>query len=69
MRAADRRVTLGPYRVRPDRDLLRHALKLGVTAIDTAYNYDHFTSHRTLRQFARQPPGPVRDINQGRVLS
>jgi aryl-alcohol dehydrogenase-like predicted oxidoreductase len=52
VRAADRRVTLGLYRAGPDRDLLARALDLGVTALDTAYNYGHFTSHRLLGEVA-----------------
>jgi aryl-alcohol dehydrogenase-like predicted oxidoreductase len=52
VRAADRRIALGLYRARPDRQLLADALDLGVTAIDTAYNYSGFGSHRLLRHVA-----------------
>lgn len=50
MRAADRRIVLGLYRSRPTRELLEAALSVGVTALDTAYNYAHFGSHRILRE-------------------
>ncbi|MFD7639790.1 aldo/keto reductase [Kitasatospora sp. NPDC059795] len=48
MRAADRRVVLGLHRSRHERRVLTAALNLGVTAIDTAFNYRGFTSHATL---------------------
>ncbi|HTJ72664.1 MAG TPA: aldo/keto reductase [Actinospica sp.] len=48
MRAAQRRVILGLYRARPTRQLLQAALDLGLTALDTAYNYQHFDGHRAL---------------------
>lgn len=48
MRSADRRVVLGLYRARPTRRLLEAALDLGLTALDTAYNYQHFSGHRVL---------------------
>ena len=48
MRSADRRIVLGLYRTRPNRELLEAALDLGVTALDTAYNYQRFGGHRAL---------------------
>ncbi len=48
MRGGDRRVALGLYRSDPQRRLLETALTLGVTDLDTAYNYRGFTSHRRL---------------------
>ena len=48
MRSTERRVVLGLYRARPTRQLLETALDLGLTALDTAYNYQHFDSHRAL---------------------
>ncbi|MGH3623650.1 MAG: aldo/keto reductase, partial [Sciscionella sp.] len=52
MRGADRGVVLGLHRSGPDRDLLEHALSLGVRGLDTAYNYRGFTSHRALGRVA-----------------
>jgi pyridoxine 4-dehydrogenase len=48
MRGADRRIVLGLHRSHHDRGLLASALELGITALDTSYNYLGFTSHRTL---------------------
>jgi pyridoxine 4-dehydrogenase len=48
----DRRVALGLYRTGLSRELLESALDVGVTAIDTAYSYDQFTSHRALSAIA-----------------
>ncbi|MFB7473728.1 aldo/keto reductase [Kitasatospora sp. NPDC056184] len=52
MRTADRRVVLGLHRSRHRRDILTEALGLGVTTIDTASNYLHHRSHRTLSEVA-----------------
>ncbi|ACU77777.1 hypothetical protein Caci_8964 [Catenulispora acidiphila DSM 44928] len=52
MRYDDRRVALGLYRTGLSRELLESALEIGVTAIDTAYSYDQFTSHRALNAIA-----------------
>jgi pyridoxine 4-dehydrogenase len=52
MRGTDSRITLGLYRSRHERGLLEGALKLGVRALDTGYNYLGFTSHRTLARTA-----------------
>jgi pyridoxine 4-dehydrogenase len=52
VRAVERRVVLGLYRSGPTRGLLEGALDLGVTVLDTAYNYRHFTSHRALARIA-----------------
>jgi hypothetical protein len=52
MRVTDSRITLGLYRSRHERGLLEGALKLGVRALDTGYNYLGFTSHRTLARTA-----------------
>ena len=52
MRAAHRRVVLGLHRSRHERHLLTSALDLGITAIDTSFNYRGFTSHRTLADIA-----------------
>lgn len=40
------------YRSHPDRDLLEHALSVGVRALDTAFNYRSFTAHVTLARDA-----------------
>ncbi|MGH3886005.1 MAG: JmjC domain-containing protein, partial [Pseudonocardiaceae bacterium] len=40
------------YRSDPDRDLLEHALSLGVRGLDTAFNYRDFTSHTQLARAA-----------------
>ncbi|MGF0173213.1 aldo/keto reductase [Streptomyces sp. Marseille-Q5077] len=52
MRTADRRIALGLYRSGHTRDLLEKALEHGVTDLDTAFNYHHFSSHRTLVSIA-----------------
>ncbi|NJQ03418.1 aldo/keto reductase [Streptomyces zingiberis] len=52
MRTADRRIALGLYRTGHTRHLLEGALELGVTDLDTAFNYHHFASHRTLAAIA-----------------
>ncbi|MDO0936596.1 aldo/keto reductase [Streptomyces sp. DG2A-72] len=52
MRTADRRIALGLYRTGHTRHLLEGALERGVTDLDTAFNYHHFTSHRTLAAIA-----------------
>ncbi|MFC9581593.1 aldo/keto reductase [Streptomyces yangpuensis] len=38
----------------PTRALLEHALTAGVTALDTAFNYDCYASHRVLARTARE---------------
>ena len=48
MHDTERRVVLGLYRTSLTRDLVESALDIGVTALDTAYNYAHFASHSTL---------------------
>jgi pyridoxine 4-dehydrogenase len=48
VRTSDRRVVLGLYRSGHDRDLLEAAAELGITGLDTAFNYRGFDSHRTL---------------------
>jgi pyridoxine 4-dehydrogenase len=48
VRSTGRRVVLGLYRARPARQVLEAALDLGLTALDTAYSYQHFDSHRAL---------------------
>jgi aryl-alcohol dehydrogenase-like predicted oxidoreductase len=53
VRTADRRLILGLYRTGPDRDVLTAALDQGVTALDTAVNYQHFTAHPRLVDAAR----------------
>ncbi|WP_090007322.1 aldo/keto reductase [Lentzea albidocapillata] len=52
MRRADRRIALGFHRTRPSRELLERALTLGVTDVDTAFNYQAFDGHRALAQAA-----------------
>ncbi|MEV0281748.1 aldo/keto reductase [Streptomyces sp. NPDC050610] len=52
MRTADPRIVLGLHRTRPTRALLTAALNLGVTALDTAFNYGSFASHTTLAQYS-----------------
>lgn len=52
VRHDDRRVVLGLYRTGLSRQLLESAFDIGVTAIDTAYSYDQFTSHRALSAIA-----------------
>ncbi|MFE7269418.1 aldo/keto reductase [Streptomyces sp. NPDC057623] len=52
MRTADRRIALGLYRTGHTRHLLEGALELGVTDLDTAFNYHQFASHRTLAAIA-----------------
>ncbi|WP_409473415.1 aldo/keto reductase [Streptomyces sp. HC307] len=53
MRAPDRRIVLGLHRSRHQRHQLTNALDLGITAIDTAFNYRGFTSHTTLADVGR----------------
>ncbi|MFD5484040.1 aldo/keto reductase [Streptomyces virginiae] len=48
MRGADRRIALGLYRAGPTRPVLERALEVGVTAVDTAYNYGRYQGHRAL---------------------
>ncbi|MFD5395842.1 aldo/keto reductase [Streptomyces sp. NPDC127097] len=48
MRAPDHRVVLGLHRSRHECGLLTAALDLGITRIDTSFNYRDFTSHSTL---------------------
>ncbi|GLZ28092.1 hypothetical protein Lesp02_02820 [Lentzea sp. NBRC 105346] len=52
MRRADRRIALGFHRTRPSRQLLEHALTLGITDVDTAFNYQAFEGHRALAKAA-----------------
>jgi pyridoxine 4-dehydrogenase len=52
VRTADRRLALGLYRTGHTRRLLEGALELGVTDLDTAFNYHQFASHRTLAAIA-----------------
>ncbi|MFC9328615.1 aldo/keto reductase [Kitasatospora sp. NPDC057015] len=48
MRPADRRIVLGLHRSRHQRRTLTSALDLGITSLDTSFNYRGFTSHTTL---------------------
>ncbi|MEU4200837.1 aldo/keto reductase [Streptomyces sp. NPDC026294] len=48
MRDADPRVVLGLHRARHERRLLTGALDLGITALDTSFNYLGFRSHEVL---------------------
>ncbi|MGK4579640.1 aldo/keto reductase [Kitasatospora sp. HPMI-4] len=48
MRAVHPRVVLGLHRSRYERHLLTSALDLGISAIDTSFNYRGFTAHSTL---------------------
>lgn len=48
MRRTDRRLALGFHRARPRHALLEHALSLGITDLDTAFNYQAFDGHREL---------------------
>ncbi|MER6011547.1 aldo/keto reductase [Streptomyces bluensis] len=52
MRTANHRIALGLYRTGHTRSLLAGALDLGVTDLDTAFNYHQFASHRTLAAIA-----------------
>jgi pyridoxine 4-dehydrogenase len=52
VRGSDQRVALGLYRFDPQRQLLETALNLGMSDLDTAYNYRGFTSHRRLASTA-----------------
>ncbi|WP_031009469.1 aldo/keto reductase [Streptomyces sp. NRRL F-5727] len=52
MRGADRRIALGLYRAGPTRPVLERALEVGVTAVDTAYNYGRYQGHRALVEAA-----------------
>ncbi|MFD9107042.1 aldo/keto reductase [Streptomyces bottropensis] len=53
MRTPDRRVVLGLHRSRHERRQLISALDLGITTIDTAFNYLGFASHTTLADVGR----------------
>ncbi|MGH3831562.1 MAG: aldo/keto reductase [Pseudonocardiaceae bacterium] len=53
MRGSDSRVVLGLHRSAHRKDVLAHALSIGVDRLDTAYNYLRFASHRTLAATAR----------------
>ncbi|MFJ9416694.1 aldo/keto reductase [Streptomyces sp. NPDC101227] len=48
MRGDDRRIVLGLYRSGPSRAVLERALEVGITAVDTAYNYGRYEGHRAL---------------------
>ncbi|WP_328381827.1 aldo/keto reductase [Streptomyces sp. NBC_00400] len=48
MRAPDHRIVLGLHRSRHECGLLAAALDLGITRIDTSFNYRDFTSHAAL---------------------
>ncbi|WP_103502287.1 MULTISPECIES: aldo/keto reductase [unclassified Streptomyces] len=52
MRAADPGIVLGLHRSRHDRGPLKAALDLGISRLDTAFNYLGFTSHTTLAEQA-----------------
>lgn len=52
MRRPHPRVVLGLHRSRHERSPLTAALDLGITAIDTSFNYRGFASHETLRRVA-----------------
>ncbi|MGH3565277.1 MAG: aldo/keto reductase [Pseudonocardia sp.] len=52
MRGAGSGLVLGLHRSGHDRLILEHALTTGIRALDTAYNYRRFTSHRTLASTA-----------------
>ncbi|MGY5136221.1 aldo/keto reductase [Streptomyces nigrescens] len=51
MRAPDHRIVLGLHRSRHECGLLTAALDLGITRIDTSFNYRDFTSHSALSRF------------------
>ncbi|MDN0193885.1 aldo/keto reductase [Streptomyces sp. S.PNR 29] len=53
MRTPDRRIVLGLHRSRHERRQLIAALDLGITGIDTAFNYHRFTSHTSLANVGR----------------
>jgi aryl-alcohol dehydrogenase-like predicted oxidoreductase len=48
VRAPDHRIVLGLHRSRHECGLLTAALDLGITRIDTSFNYRDFTSHAAL---------------------
>ncbi|MGW7457788.1 aldo/keto reductase [Streptomyces sp. NPDC054797] len=48
MREPDPRIVLGLHRSRYERRILSDALDLGLTALDTSFNYRGFTAHATL---------------------
>ncbi|MFD0267876.1 aldo/keto reductase [Streptomyces sp. NPDC127106] len=48
MREPDPRIVLGLHRSRYERRTLTSALDLGITAVDTSFNYRGFTAHTTL---------------------
>ncbi|MCX4751170.1 aldo/keto reductase [Kitasatospora sp. NBC_01287] len=50
MREPHPRVVLGLHRSRYERQLLTSALELGITAIDTSFNYRDFGAHRRLTE-------------------
>ncbi|MEY9948565.1 aldo/keto reductase [Kitasatospora sp. GAS1066B] len=50
MREPHPRVVLGLHRSRYERRLLTDALELGITAIDTSFNYRDFEAHRRLAE-------------------
>ncbi|MEU5048652.1 aldo/keto reductase [Streptomyces sp. NPDC021096] len=52
MRESDSRIVLGLHRSRYERRILTGALDLGITAIDTSFNYRGFTAHTTLADVA-----------------
>ncbi|MEV8455626.1 aldo/keto reductase [Streptomyces sp. NPDC052097] len=52
MREPDPRIVLGLHRSRYERRILTDSLDLGVTAIDTSFNYRGFTAHATLADVA-----------------
>ncbi|WP_042801125.1 aldo/keto reductase [Streptomyces sp. C] len=52
MREPDPRIVLGLHRSRYERRALTSALDLGITTIDTSFNYRGFTAHATLADVA-----------------
>ncbi|MEV7169904.1 aldo/keto reductase [Streptomyces sp. NPDC093224] len=52
MREPDPRIVLGLHRSRYDRRILTSALDLGISALDTSFNYRGFTAHATLADVA-----------------
>ncbi|MFD9973237.1 aldo/keto reductase [Streptomyces sp. NPDC059017] len=52
MHEPDPRIVLGLHRSRYERRTLTSALDLGITAIDTSFNYQGFTAHATLADVA-----------------
>ncbi|PZH20315.1 hypothetical protein C1I97_01320 [Streptomyces sp. NTH33] len=55
------------YRVAPTRPLLERALAVGVTAVDTAFNYDRFAGHRVPQRAAGTLLGDFSVATRGRA--